>query len=139
MDNLNQIFGEVISSYSRAEAIEDGVLIDLDALQVRGVPVRYLEHFRLHIAITCAAWGQVMEGIEPQQLRESPELEIERMRHLLKQLHADITLGDRSTDFCLFSFFPFVNGEILKIDLKAICGPGDDRQPVITITLPLED
>ena len=49
-DPVTELFGEVISTYSRAQAIEDGVLVDAgDMARQAG--------FRFHIAITPAAWS----------------------------------------------------------------------------------
>lgn len=56
-DILAEVFGEVISSYSRKQAIEDGVLIDVtEAANQLG--------FRVPVAMTSAAWGDCVEWSE---------------------------------------------------------------------------
>ena len=49
-DPATTLFGEVISTYSRAQALEDGVLVDAGAM-AREVG------FRFHVALTEAAWS----------------------------------------------------------------------------------
>ncbi len=49
-DPVTELFGEVISTYSRAHAIEDGVLIDAGEMAKEA-------GFRFHVAITAAAWS----------------------------------------------------------------------------------
>ena len=49
-DSVTELFGEVVSSYSRAQALEDGVLVDAGAMaQETG--------FKWPVAITAAAWS----------------------------------------------------------------------------------
>ena len=49
-DPLRELFGEVIYAYTRAEAIADGVLIDVtETAKEVG--------FRLPVALTAAAWA----------------------------------------------------------------------------------
>ncbi len=49
-DPVTELFGEVISTYSRARAIEDGVLVDAG-------PMAKECGFRWPLAITAAAWS----------------------------------------------------------------------------------
>ncbi len=49
-DPVTELFGEVISTYSRTQAIEDGVLVDAGAIAKEC-------GFRWPVAITAAAWS----------------------------------------------------------------------------------
>ena len=49
-DPLTEFFGEVISTYSRAQAIEDGVLVDAGEMATE-------VGFRIPVALTAAAWS----------------------------------------------------------------------------------
>lgn len=124
-------FGDVIYSYTRAQAIEDGVLVDVTSVAREagiGFPV----------AITRAVFEKcvaVSEGIEAQD-------ESGRLWDILWMFRANLCRprGDR----CLFQLFVRNHNRARlthrdRVTLKAICGPGDDAAPVITIMLPDED
>ena len=124
-------FGEVIYSYSRAQAIEDGVLVDVTSVAREagiGFPV----------AITRAVFEQcvaVPPGAESQDERG-------RLWDVVWMLRANIhrTSGDRC-DYQLY-VRNHNRARLTRRDLvtlKAICGPGDTAEPVITIMLPDED
>ena len=50
-DTMHEVFGEVIYSYTRAQAIEDGVLIDVTRMaQEAG--------FKYPVAITASVWHE---------------------------------------------------------------------------------
>jgi len=49
-DPMTELFGEVISTYSRAQALEDGVLVD-------AAPTAREAGFKWPVAITSAAWA----------------------------------------------------------------------------------
>ncbi|KKL70523.1 hypothetical protein LCGC14_2104100, partial [marine sediment metagenome] len=62
---MEDVFGPVISCYSRAEAIADGVLVDL----MQGGTKRWMaalcrEHYKHPIACTAAVWALIEEAIE---------------------------------------------------------------------------
>ncbi len=54
MDDLRETFGEVISSYSRAEALEDGVLVDVSAIAKEA-------GISFPVALTRAVWDKYVE------------------------------------------------------------------------------
>jgi hypothetical protein len=124
------LFGEVISAYTRRQAIADGELVDVTEMaQEAG--------FRIPVGLTRAAWVrcvQVPEGVEGQD--ESGRLwdvlwmcrsEISRKSHiseLLFQLH----VRDDNRE-----------GGPPLVTLRAVCGTNDDGSPCLTILLPDED
>jgi len=122
---------EVISVYSRADARRDGVLVDLSDLARQA-------GFRIPLAVT--------EAVYRSYLDPSPELIAEgqsfagRAWDLLQILRfAAAVYPDRSKlrFKVLFVLSPGCPSE--PVELKAICGPGDDGEPVLTILLPTED
>ena len=120
-------FGPVIHQYSRAQAIEDGVLIDAGKMaQVVG--------FRFPVALTSAAWSECVDGPKVgTQLCEEERL-VNTLRSLAvaaSQSHGD---NVKFTTTILD-----VNGAVQHVPLKAVCGPGDTRESVITLMLPHED
>lgn len=124
-------FGKVIYSYTRAQAVEDGVLVDVTSVAREagiGFPV----------AITRAVFDKCVEvpdGIESQD-------ESGRLWDVVWMLRANIhrTSGDRC-DYQLY-VRNHNRARLTRSDLvtlKAICGPGDNAEPVITIMFPDEN
>lgn len=117
----------VIYIYTRRQAIEDGVLVDAGEMAKEA-------GFKFPVAITAAVWGKyisVPEGVEGQDLQG-------RLWDVLYMLYVAI-LKDGSRNQVDFSLYVNNDGRPKPVYLKAICGPGDDAEPVITIMLPHED
>lgn len=117
----------VIFSYSRAQAIEDGVLIDAGKLAAEA-------GFRYPVALTHAAW----ETCVTVPSGASDEDEIGRLWDVLNCLR----LAARRTSGSIVQFSVLVKqsgGKMCVVSLKSICGPGDDHEPVVTVMLPDED
>ena len=121
---------DLIYSYSRAQAIEDGVLVDVsEVAQEAG--------FLWPVALTQAAWATIeavplkLQGLQEVQGRLWDTLYTLRhlaARHGGQEIRYKVIM-DRNE-----------NGHRLRyLTLKAVCGPGDDHEPVITIMLPHED
>jgi hypothetical protein len=121
----------VIFRYTRAQAIRDGVLIDVSELAREA-------GFRMPVAITAAAWGLcvvVPHGVTGQD-------ETGRLWDVLWMLRYAIGRSERGLDeirFCLHVRNSDEESVPPLVKLKALCGPGDDAEPVITILLPDED
>ena len=127
----NEIFGEVISSYSREQAIEDGVLVDVSTVaQEAGI--------KFAVAITSTVWGKYVEV--PKGVRCQDETG--RLWDILWMFRC--TAARFNGDTLLFKLYVrnHNRGRLDRRDLvtlKAVCGPGDDAEPVITLMLPDED
>lgn len=119
---------EIISTYTRAQAIDDGTLVDVTEWAKE-------TGFRYPVAMTRAVWCryvEVPEGVECQDERG-------RAHDILWMLFRGIK---RTVDTSKISYVLYVRNDNSKpklVKLKAICGPGDDPRPVITIMLPDED
>jgi hypothetical protein len=120
---------ELIYSYSRADALADGVLIDVsETAHEAGI--------RFPVALTAAAWEQcvaVPPGVEGQD-------EAGRLWDVLWMLALAARKADGST--LLFSLHvrdDNRDGTPPLVTLKALCGPGDHGEPVITVMMPEED
>lgn len=131
----NDPFGELIYSFSRAQAIEDGVLIDVtETAQEAG--------FRLPVALTSAAWHQAVEWTEADSRRQTPKDESGRLWDVLWMAYL---AAKRASGGCRVQFNVLVvprGGAARRPRLTTLCmviGPGDDGEPVITIMLPNED
>jgi hypothetical protein len=120
---------EIVFAYSRAEALADGVLVDVsDVAQELGL--------RYPVALTSAAWERCVS------LPAEPEEQCEdgRLWDLLWMLSCAIRRArGRKSDRVDFCVLVRNGGRVAaEVNLKAICGPGDDVQPVITVMLPNE-
>lgn len=119
----------IIFSYTRAQAVADGVLIDVTAKEAG---------FVLPVAVTAAVWAEyikVPDGVEGQD-------EAGRLWDLLTMLRSAIrrdASGGPELLFQLHERNDNAEGESPLVTLKAMCGPDDDLSPCITVLLPEED
>ena len=121
----------IIYSYSRKQAIEDGVLVDLS-------PWAKETGFSIPVACTAAVWSQYVEPSESS--KASGQSERGRANDLLWMLYLAIKKQPGAADLLMYEVI-FMNaaGKQETVSLKAICGPGDDAKPVLTVMLPHED
>ena len=134
--SVESLFGEVISTYTRAQAIEDGVLIDVSQTGVQA-------GFCWPVALSSAAWENCVawteEDTDKQICQDVPG---RRWDVLYLAAHAIKTSKNRS-DQLLYRFYRIPRDGWSKaaqlVTLKLIVGPGDQGEPVVTIMLPDED
>lgn len=119
---------EVIYAYTRAQAIADGVLIDVTetASEVGlGLPT----------AVTVAVWEQCITN----QVWHCCSDEYGRTRSILWLLMQAVEKqqGPFEVEFVV----PVRRSDrrVVLRELKAHCGPGDNGEPVMTVMLPNED
>ena len=145
-DNRNPFADmEVISSYSRAQAIEDGVLMDLPLAREAG--------FKFGMAVTVgvfavlAPWAQGSQGdvskpAEGQPLYGLGQSFDGRAWDLLTILLYEIRRGKGGArvDFAPLFLMPgSAHDRPVPVQFEAVCGPDDDGEPTITIMMPGED
>ena len=124
-------FGGFVHRYSRAQAIEDGMLIDVtETAKEAG--------FKVPVAVTHAVWDGCIEPSE--KLKEVGQSVSGRLWDVLWMcaLKARFSEGDRFL-FALYVRYGTREHQIKKEILKAVIGPGDQGEPVITIMEPGED
>jgi Family of unknown function (DUF6573) len=121
----------IIYSYSRKQALEDGVLVDLTELaKTMG--------FLIPVACTAAVWHQYVEP--PESSRASGQSERGRAHDLLWMLYLAIRKQPGAADLLMFEvIFLDAAGKQEAVKLKAVCGPGDDAGPVLTVMKVDED
>ncbi len=148
-NQADNLWGDVIFRYSRAQAIADGVLVDLtSATDDKGQLLCPQAGFKVPVAITRTAWAQTIEAggsWKPDQDGEVLELKggqslTGRLWDVLWVLRTACGQAD-TTDRVHFRVLVDVHGDGRReaVSLWALCGPGDDAQPVITIMLEGED
>ena len=120
---------EVIYAYTRAQALADGVLVDVSQTAREA-------GFRYPVALTSAVWALIediptsLQGVEDTRGRLWDVLWMARLA------------ARRGGEQILYSLIlnRVVAGHRRRhLTLKMLCGPGDDAEPVITILLPDED
>ena len=129
---MEDLFGEVIYSYTRKQAIEDGVLIDVSEM-AREAGIKY------PVALTSTVY---YEYVVPNDrlIKDGQSIEgrlwdvLWMFRCNALQNPSDIMI------FCVLFVMPSGNNhQLVTVKLKAVCDPGDIGEPVITIMLPKED
>lgn len=144
MTNMEQIFGGCISSYTRKQAIEDGVLIDVSQTADEA-------GFKWPVAVTSAVHDRYI--MVPDELVDQQNAG-GRLWDILWMLWVTIRTGKISGDqgeFKLLVRFPaFAEWQgnetnhaedpaLRLVVLKSVCGPGDDGAACITVMMPFED
>ena len=133
---------DVIHTYSRRQAIEDGVLVQLSGPGYEGdpwVPEMVAElGYRIPIAMTATAFGQYVE-LTPAAERACNDIK-GRLWDVLWMLKLAIGRCPVDTDTIYFDLYCVVDRVKPKlVRLKSLCGPGDEAEPVLTIMFPEED
>lgn len=135
-------FGEVISSYSRKQAIADGVLVDVSNI-LTPCPFKYpVAMTRAAYDETIAAGGNWLTDDKGTVLHLPPGQDIKGRAHDLFWMLLDaIKRSPGATDRVDFAVLVDRNGDgrKTKVQLYSVCGPGDTADPVLTIMLPDED
>ncbi len=120
---------EITSSYSRAQAIDDGELVDVSSVAKEA-------GIKLPVAMTRTAWCRCVEvppGVHCQD-------ESGRLWDVVWMLRCAIR-GSRGDTILFGVHVRHDNREQTPplVRLKAMCGPGDNAEPVITVMMPDED
>lgn len=124
---------EVISTYTRKQAIEDGVLVDLMQPPLVGLVLQ--AGFRLHVAMTAAAFEAAIGTGELPVGQDCNG----RLWDLLMVLRVAIRKLPPEEDRVFFDLAVWDGKRHNTVKLWCHCGPGDDAKPVLTIMLPEED
>ena len=131
-----EVFGDLISLYSRADALRDGVLIEADPNLCREAGIFW------PVAVSDHLWGYV----HPDNLAEMPGQSVSgRLRDLLWMFRNCANSPQwRGADRIRFRvIFLMKTGKTRSrqetVTVIGACGPGDDGEPVITLMLPEDD
>ena len=122
---------DLVFSYSRREALEDGVLVDVtETARDAG--------FRYPVAVTRTVWEQIIEPDEAS--RASGQSAEGRLWDVLWMLRIAIRRCPRHTDTLHYQLLVVQEGQTASlVTLKSVCGPDDDGSLCVTIMLPEED
>ena len=129
-------FGNVVFTYTRSQALADGVLVDAGALAREA-------GFVLPVALTAAVWDDCVAWTEHSSRKQIQQDESGRLWDVLVMaVHAIRTQAGAATSQRFWLHRVPRNGRSVQatpVQLKLAIGPGDDGEPVITILLPQED
>lgn len=135
------LFGPPVHTYTRAQAIEDGVLVDVTA-------TAHEAGIRFPVALTRTAWERcvtVPKGVRCQDEAGRLWDVLYCLHHAIRaDIHRSYVTGDhRPGNTIRFGVHVRNDNRSRRfpplVQLKSVCGPGDNGEPVITIMLPEED
>jgi hypothetical protein len=132
---VSSLFGELVHSYSRAQAIEDGVLVDVTEIAREA-------GFRIPVALTAAAWADCVAWSDSDRTRQTSQDEAGRLWNVVWMSHlaARRAAGRDGTVVELYCVPRGGRGsQPRKTQLRMVIGPDDDAAPVITIMCLGED
>jgi hypothetical protein len=121
---------DIIHRYSRADAIADGVLIDVSAVAAEA-GIRY------PVALTRAVWERCVT-VPPGAVGQD---EAGRLWDVLWLLACAVRNGSAGQEV---RYGVHVRNDDKPqapslVTLRALCGPGEDGEPVVTVMFPDED
>jgi hypothetical protein len=126
--DLEDLFGPVIHSYSRAEALEDGVLVDVTSMAREA-------GFRIPVALTRAVWESYVT-VPPKVIAQD---EPGRLWDILWMASLAARCNRNASEVRFTVSIRNDNRQPRPRRLKAVVGSGDGGEAVITILLPEED
>jgi len=130
---LTELFGNVIHTYTRAQAIDDGVLVDISSTAREA-------GFTCPVAITRAAWADCVEWTEADSKRQTYQDEDGRLWDVLWMASQAARRGGMETLYQLYRVPRGGRGCRPRLTtLKMLAGPGDNGELVITILMQNED
>lgn len=122
------LFGNVIYQYSRAQAITDGVLVDVtETANELG--------FRAPVAVTAAVWSRCVAW----QNEEADQDEQGRLRDVLWLARLAARAAKEQSEVGYTLRVEQAGGAVEQLVLRLHIGPGDAGEPVITILMHNED
>src|SRR5437763_804679 len=121
---------DIVHRYTRAEAIADGVLIDVSAT-AKEAGIRY------PVALTRAAWERCV-AVPPGVLCQDEAGRLWDVLFLLR-LAIGHSSGGPEVRFAVHVRTDNRERTPPLVRLRALCGPGDDGAPVMTVMLPHEN
>ncbi len=134
--NEHSFFGKVISVYTRAQALADGVLIDAG-------PMAREAGFHWPVAITAGAWADCVAWNDADSERQTHQDQSGRLWDVLFMAAYAARANAEAGSELLFELYRVPrDGQSTEAELttlKLVVGPGDGGEPVMTILLPNED
>ena len=136
LSTMTALCGDVVSTYTRAQALADSVLVDAGPL-ARDAGLTW------PVALTAAAWDDCVVWTEADTQRQVYQDQTGRLWDVLLMAAHAIRRRSNTGRVLLFDLYRVPrDGKAThprRTTLKLFAGPGDAAEPVLTITLPHED
>ena len=123
---------DVIYTYTRAQAIEDGTLVDGTIGDLAEVT---RQHYKYPVAMTATVFALMEQAVNNKKHCN----DWRGVWHDILWMSRSYITRRLDESSHLFEVIITGTGRKRKHTLKIVCGPGDDAEPVITIMLPEED
>jgi hypothetical protein len=127
---------EVISCYTRAQAIEDGVLVEVPGELARQAG------FNRPVAMTAAAWADAVEWTDDTEAAKptwTAQDETGRLWDVLTMAARKAPAGDQRLAFRVLRVPATGRGVRPRLTtLHLVAGTGDSGEPVLTVMLPAD-
>jgi len=129
----HDVFGEVIFKYTRQDALNDGILVDISK-----APATIEAGIRIPVAVTSGVYDVLNPDDDLRKQGQDFEGRLWDMWMIFKY---ELKGTGENTDELHFAPLFLMTGHRKPIPVKmwAKCGPGDNAEPVITIMLEGED
>lgn len=126
-EDMSEFFGEPISVYTRQQALDDGVLVDVTATASEA-------GIMIHTAITAALEADIrdLSGVQC----ETGQSYEGRLRDVIFVVAVE---GRKQTEPQFTYKIEMPVGSKILYEIKAVIGPVDDGEPVLTLMKPDED
>lgn len=124
MSNSSNPFGPVIYSYTRRQAVADGVLADLSQFRITR------QQWKMPLACTSAVWSIIESAVK------TGENDTEGILHDIYTM-ARLAIASKTNRAATVHFQVIIAAETHAMYLH--CGPGDTELPVLTLMLEGED
>lgn len=124
MSSIEEYFGPAIYTYSRRQAIDDGILIDT-------TKEANAAGFRIPVVLTCAVFNTFTVHKPASYIIDEEETSI-MIKLLFKQLYREVIKGSNANEDTIYFTFN-------DVDLYSVINGGDYGEPVMTVMLTTED
>ncbi len=136
---LSEIFGDSVFSYTRKQAIQDGVLVDVSKTATEAGII-------YQTAVTRTVWDNFIEWTDVDNKRQTYQDQSGRLWDVLYMARCQMVRAGKhsgSKSQLPYQFMCIHRGgrgrKARLTTLKLIVGPGDQGEGVVTIMMPNED
>ena len=134
--SMTDFFGPVIHSYTRKNAIDDGVLIDVTETAIEA-------GIKFPFAVTQAVWNKYIEWTQDDTAKQSYQDQPGRLWDIVWMARHAMLNAKGDIQEILFELYCIPRDgkskRAKRTTLKIILGPGDQGEAVLTVLLPNED
>lgn len=126
----------VIFTYTRAQAIADGVLVDVSSTAVEA-------GFKFPVAVTEAVWQDCIEWSEQDSQRQVHQDQSGRLWDVLFMAYVAVRTNPKAEQIINYGIVRVprdgASHRPRRVELKIVLSGGDQGEPVLTIMQPHED